>query len=63
VIVADANVVAALYFESTATDDARRLLDLDGDWVVPELWRHEMLNIAANYAKFARSGLAGVTKA
>lgn len=61
VIVADANIVAALYFDSTATVDARRLLELDGDWVVPDLWRHEMLNIAANYAKFAQSGLAGVT--
>ena len=62
-IVADANVVAALYFDSAATADARSLLDLDGDWVVPDLWRHEMLNIAANYAKFAQSGLAGVTAA
>ena len=62
-IVADANVVAALYFDCAATADAHRMLDLDGDWVVPELWRHEMLNIAANYAKFAQRGLAGVIAA
>ena len=59
-IVADANVVAALYFEGVDTEDARRLLECDGDWLVPELWQHEMLNIAASYAKFTQTSLARV---
>lgn len=62
-IVADANVVAALYFDGADTADARQLLALDGGWVVPELWRHEMLNIAASYAKFTQIGLARVAAA
>lgn len=59
-IVADANVVAALYFDGGDTADARQLLAIDGDWLVPELWRHEMLNIAASYAKFTQAGLTRV---
>lgn len=62
-IVADANIVAALYFDGADTDSARLLLDRDGDWVVPGLWRHEMLNIAANYAKFTQSGTARIVAA
>lgn len=62
-IVADANIVAALYFDGADTENARLLLEIDGDWIVPGLWRHEMLNIAANYATFTQSSTARVAAA
>jgi len=51
VIVVDTNVVAYALIEGTHTELARRVRDLDPDWRLPELWRHEYLNILATYAK------------
>ena len=47
-IVADANVIAALIFPlSENTDLAERVLYLNRDWASPALWRSEFCNILA----------------
>jgi predicted nucleic acid-binding protein len=47
VIVADTNLVAYLLIEGDRTDLARRVRAVDGEWVLPTLWRSEFLNVLA----------------
>ncbi len=46
-IVADSNLIASCILESAATESARNLRALDGEWYVPRLWRYEVANILA----------------
>lgn len=46
-IVVDTNVLAYLYLPGEYTAHAERLLEADGDWAVPVLWRSEFRNILA----------------
>lgn len=46
-IVADSNLIASCILESAATQSARNLRALDGEWYVPRLWRYEVANILA----------------
>lgn len=50
-IVVDTNVVAYLLIEGERTASARELWRQDSDWQLPELWRHEFLNVLATYAR------------
>jgi predicted nucleic acid-binding protein len=45
VIVVDVNVIVYLLTETPQREQARRVRERDGDWLVPPLWRHEMLNV------------------
>lgn len=50
-IVVDTNIIAHLLIESERTAPARALWQNDPDWRVPTLWRHEFLNVLANYVR------------
>lgn len=59
-IVVDVNVVAYFLIEGDKTMSARALLRRDADWRLPNLWRHEYLNVLAT---FVRKGGATITEA
>ncbi|HMN76106.1 MAG TPA: type II toxin-antitoxin system VapC family toxin [Burkholderiaceae bacterium] len=50
-IVVDSNVVAYLYLPGEHTAKAEALLERDGDWAAPVLWRSELRNILAGYIR------------
>lgn len=50
-IVVDVNVVAYYFIEGEKTALARDLMRRDPDWRLPSIWRHEYLNVLANYAR------------
>jgi predicted nucleic acid-binding protein len=51
VIVVDSNVIAYLYLTGEHTAAAEALLQSDGTWAAPLLWRSEMRNILAGYLR------------
>jgi predicted nucleic acid-binding protein len=51
VIVVDSNVIAYLYLPGDHTAAAEALLQSDGKWAAPLLWRSEMRNILAGYLR------------
>ena len=50
-IVVDVNVVAYYIIQGEKTALARELMRREPDWRLPELWRHEYLNVLATYAR------------
>ena len=50
-IVADSNLIASCVLESSATESARKLREIEGEWYVPRLWRYEVANILATMIK------------
>lgn len=50
-IVVDTNVISYLLIEGDKTSSAQKLWNLDSDWRVPTLWRHEFLNVLATVSK------------
>ncbi len=57
--VVDANVLAYYFIDCQYTPLARRLFELDSEWMVPALWRHEFLSILL---KIARQGTQSETE-
>ncbi|MDD5329046.1 MAG: type II toxin-antitoxin system VapC family toxin [Sulfuricella sp.] len=53
-IVADVNLVAQLILKLDRTETAQAVFRSAPEWVMPELWRHEFLNVLANYLRFDR---------
>jgi predicted nucleic acid-binding protein len=51
VIVVDVNVIVYLLTETPQRELARQVHERDGDWLVPPLWRHEMLNVLATLTR------------
>jgi predicted nucleic acid-binding protein len=51
VIVVDTNVVAYAYIEGGKTELARKVARKDPVWRLPEIWRHEFLNILSVYVR------------
>lgn len=51
-IVADTNLVAQLILKLDQTETAQDIYRRDPEWVMPELWRHEFLNVLASYLRF-----------
>jgi predicted nucleic acid-binding protein len=58
VIVVDVSVVAYLLIVGDKTELAQQAWAKDPQWLVPTLWRHELLNIVATYVR--TGGAAGV---
>lgn len=50
-IVIDVNIIAYLLIAGERTAEAQALYELDPDWVAPDLWRDEFLNILATYVR------------
>lgn len=44
-IVVDTNIIAYLVLTGDKTKLARQVLESDPHWVVPQLWKHEFLNV------------------
>jgi predicted nucleic acid-binding protein len=57
-IVVDVNVVVYCFIEGQRTVAARKLRTLDADWRLPDLWRHEYLNILATWSRQGGASLA-----
>lgn len=53
-IVVDANVVAHFFIEGSKSALARQVRERDPHWIVPEIWRHEFLNILVTSCLFAK---------
>jgi predicted nucleic acid-binding protein len=51
VIVADTNLVSYLLLAGERTEEARRVWAKDPDWVLPPLWRSELLNVLATMVR------------
>jgi predicted nucleic acid-binding protein len=51
VIVVDVNIIVYLLTETPQRELARGVRECDRQWVVPPLWRHEMLNVLATLAR------------
>lgn len=56
-IVADTNLIAYVLINSAQTALAEAILEKDGDWHAPPLWRHEFRNILATYVRTNRLAL------
>lgn len=50
-IVIDVNVIVYLLTETPQRESARQVYERDSDWLVPPLWRHEMLNVLATLTR------------
>jgi predicted nucleic acid-binding protein len=57
VIVVDVNVIAYLLIHGEKTSDAQTLRRLEPEWLVPNLWRDEFLNILATYVRQGGTGI------
>ena len=55
-IVVDTNVIVCTLIEGPQTVLARRVYTLDPIWRLPDLWRHECLNVLSSYVN--RKGMA-----
>lgn len=47
----DVNIIAYLLISGERTAEAQALWRFDSDWVVPDLWRDEFLNILTTYVR------------
>ncbi len=56
-IVADTNLIAYVLINSAQTALAEAILEKDGDWHAPPLWRHKFRNILATYVRANRLAL------
>ena len=54
VIVADANIVAYFFIQGPKTGLARSVRERDPHWIVPDIWRHEFVNILVSACLFAK---------
>jgi predicted nucleic acid-binding protein len=57
-VVVDTNVIAAVYLESPLASRAEALMQRDGEWVVPQLWRSELRNALVKELRHRRLSLA-----
>lgn len=61
-IVVDVNVIAYLLIAGEKTAEARVVRERDPDWIVPDLWRDEFLNILATYVRQGGTSLEQAKK-
>ncbi len=57
-IVADTNVIAALFLASDRSEVAERVWRRDPTWYAPVLWRSELRNVALRYFRCGLATLA-----
>ncbi len=50
-IVVDTNIVAYAYLKGDRTSLTQKLRELDSQWRLPTLWRHEFLNLLSMYVQ------------
>src|SRR6187549_3851449 len=50
-IIADTCLIFHLFNETPVTSSAQRVLEKDGTWIAPPLWREEYANILCKLAK------------
>lgn len=50
-IVVDVNVIAYLLIAGDKTPLAQQAWQRDPEWILPPLWRHEMLNVLVTYVR------------
>ena len=62
-IVADVNLIAYLLLGGPDSAMAQAVLEKDGTWAVPVLWRSEFRSILAGYMRQRRLGLADAWQA
>lgn len=60
-IVVDVNVIAYLLIAGEKTAEAHAVWQLDADWIVPDLWRDEFLNILSTYIRHGGTSLETAT--
>jgi predicted nucleic acid-binding protein len=51
-IVVDTNLLIKLVLKQSDSSQAYAVYLRDSNWVMPELWQHEFLNVLANYLRF-----------
>lgn len=61
-IVVDTNVLAYSLIEGDKTELALRVAERDPQWVVPQLWRHEFLNVLATCTQHGLLDLAEASR-
>lgn len=59
-IVVDTNVIAYLMIKGEFTDDANNVFKKDSDWIAPNLWKYEFLNILTTLINTKRAELNNV---
>ena len=47
----DVNIVIYLFIQGRHSDSAGHLFDRDANWILPDLWIHEMTNVISTYIK------------
>ena len=50
-IVVDTNVIAYLFIKGDYTNQTKKLLKTDHEWLAPILWKSEFRNVLASYMK------------
>ena len=50
-IIVDTNVIVYLYVQGKKSADAKKLLQIDSDWIVPPLWISEFRNAVIQTAR------------
>lgn len=50
-IVVDTNIIAYRFIQGDKTNLVLKAQDIDCDWIVPELWKHEFLNVLSTLTK------------
>lgn len=50
-IVADTNIIAALYIENVHMEEVEALFATESDWFAPVLWRSEFRNVLTQYMR------------
>lgn len=59
-IVADTCILVNLFNQTPLTKHAERVLDIDPQWMIPELWREEYANVICKLAQKEHRSIADV---
>ncbi|MDJ0756507.1 MAG: type II toxin-antitoxin system VapC family toxin [Ardenticatenaceae bacterium] len=51
-IVVDTNVISYLLIVGDKTEQAQHVYQKDNDWIMPQLWQHEFLNVLSTFVRY-----------